>query len=52
MTDTPADPRSQRRQAVSDLKRQMILDAAERIFQQEGLDGAHMRAIAKKPATR
>ena len=48
MTDTPADPRSQRRQAVSDLKRQMILDAAERIFQQDGLDGAHMRAIARE----
>jgi AcrR family transcriptional regulator len=48
MTDTPTDPRSQRRQAVSDLKRQMILDAAERIFQQDGLDGAHMRAIAKE----
>lgn len=48
MTDTPANPRAQRRQAVSDLKRQMILDAAERIFQQEGLDGAHMRAIARE----
>ena len=48
MTDTPTAPRSQRRQAVSDLKRQMILDAAERIFQQDGLDGAHMRAIAKE----
>lgn len=48
MTDAPATPRAQRRQAVSDLKRQMILDAAERIFQQEGLDGAHMRAIARE----
>ncbi len=48
MTSPLADPRTQRRQAVSDLKRQMILDAAERIFQQEGLDGAHMRAIARE----
>ncbi|MBL8454187.1 MAG: TetR/AcrR family transcriptional regulator [Zoogloea sp.] len=48
MTEHAPTPRSLRRQAVSDLKRQMILDAAERIFQQEGLDGAHMRAIARE----
>lgn len=48
MTEHAPTPRSLRRQAVSDLKRQMILDAAERIFQHEGLDGAHMRAIARE----
>jgi AcrR family transcriptional regulator len=52
MTDTPADPRSQRRQAVSDLKRQMILDAAERIFQQEGWTEPTCGPSPKKPATR
>jgi AcrR family transcriptional regulator len=35
-----------RRQAVSDLKRGLILDAARRVFQSEGLDGASIRAIA------
>ena len=35
-----------RRQAVSDMKRELILDAARRIFEAEGLDGASLRAIA------
>jgi AcrR family transcriptional regulator len=35
-----------RRKAVSDLKRGMILDAARKVFETEGLDGASLRAIA------
>ena len=35
-----------RRQAVSDLKRDLILQAARKVFEAEGLDGASMRAIA------
>ena len=35
-----------RRKAVSDLKRELILDAARRVFEAEGLDGASLRAIA------
>lgn len=35
-----------RRQAVSDLKRTLILDAARQVFEKEGLDGASLRAIA------
>jgi AcrR family transcriptional regulator len=35
-----------RRQAVGDLKRGLILDAARRVFEAEGLDGASLRAIA------
>ena len=35
-----------RRQAVSDLKRGLILDAARRVFESEGLDGASLRLIA------
>ena len=35
-----------RLRAVKDLKRQMILDAARRVFEKEGLLGANMRAIA------
>ena len=38
--------RGNRLRAVNDLKRQMILDAARRVFEQEGLLGASMRAIA------
>lgn len=35
-----------RRQAVSDHKRALILDAARKVFEEEGLDGASLRAIA------
>src|SRR6476646_1420741 len=35
-----------RRRAVSDLKRGLILDAARRVFEAEGLEGASLRAIA------
>ncbi len=35
-----------RKQAVSDLKRSLILDAARRVFEAEGLDGASLRGIA------
>jgi AcrR family transcriptional regulator len=38
--------KSGRRKAVSDLKRELILDAARRVFEAEGLDGASLRAIA------
>lgn len=37
-----------RRDAVNDLKRSLILDAARRVFEVEGLDGASIRAIAKE----
>jgi AcrR family transcriptional regulator len=42
----PRDQRAGRRKAVSDLKRNLILDAARNIFEAEGLDGASLRAIA------
>src|SRR3954467_11048568 len=35
-----------RRKAVSDHKRELILDAARQVFEAEGLDGASLRAIA------
>lgn len=35
-----------RRQAVSDHKRALILEAARKVFEDEGLDGASLRAIA------
>ncbi|HEX2134873.1 MAG TPA: helix-turn-helix domain-containing protein [Microvirga sp.] len=38
--------RAGRTQAVKELKRTLILDAARRIFEEEGLDGASLRAIA------
>ena len=42
-----AEPRKQgRTQAVKDLKRGLILDAARKVFEVEGLDGASLRAIA------
>ena len=40
------EPRQVRLRAVKDMKRQMILDAARRVFEKEGLLGANMRAIA------
>src|SRR6516164_1049698 len=35
-----------RQKAVSDLKRGLILEAARKVFEAEGLDGASLRAIA------
>jgi AcrR family transcriptional regulator len=37
-----------RQQAAKDKKRQSILDAAQRIFAAQGLEGASLRAIAKE----
>ena len=37
---------SGRQRAVSDLKRGLILDAARKVFEADGLDGASLRAIA------
>jgi AcrR family transcriptional regulator len=41
-----AEQRSERRKAVSGLKRGLILAAARRVFEKEGLEGASLRAIA------
>lgn len=41
-------PRIERQRAVKDLKRQLILDAARRVFENQGLLGANMRAIANE----
>lgn len=41
-------PRSSRQEAVNDLKRGLILDAARRVFAAEGLEGASIRAIARQ----
>lgn len=38
--------RQSRREAVSEHKRELILDAARQIFAEDGLDGASLRAIA------
>jgi AcrR family transcriptional regulator len=38
--------RTGRQKAVSNLKRGLILDAARRVFEADGLDGASLRAIA------
>ncbi|MDQ8726104.1 helix-turn-helix domain-containing protein [Bradyrhizobium sp. LHD-71] len=35
-----------RRRAVSELKRELIVDAARKVFEAEGLDGASLRSIA------
>jgi AcrR family transcriptional regulator len=40
------ESRTGRRKAVSELKRGLILDAARRVFEAEGLEGASLRAIA------
>lgn len=45
MTD-PA--RNGRQEAVSELKRALIVAAARRVFEAEGLEGASLRAIAKE----
>jgi AcrR family transcriptional regulator len=38
--------KSVQRQAASELKRALILDAARKVFEADGLDGASLRAIA------
>jgi len=44
-----SDPvRTGRQEAVSELKRALIVDAARRVFEAEGLEGASVRAIAKE----
>ncbi len=40
--------RAERRQAVSDHKRALILEAAREVFAAEGLEGASLRAIATR----
>jgi AcrR family transcriptional regulator len=40
--------RSERRRAVNDYRREIILAAARRIFRDQGLEGASLRAIAKE----
>src|SRR5262245_14731910 len=40
------EQRTGRKQAVGDLKRGLILEAARAVFEAEGLDGASLRAIA------
>ncbi len=40
--------RQDRRHAVSELKRQLIFDAARAVFESDGLEGASLRAIAAK----
>jgi AcrR family transcriptional regulator len=40
------EKRQSRREAVSEHKRELILDAARQVFAEEGLDGASLRAIA------
>ncbi len=41
------EKRQSRREAVSEHKRALILDAARQVFAEQGLDGASIRAIAK-----
>jgi AcrR family transcriptional regulator len=41
-----AEQKVGRRRAVSNLKRGLILDAARKVFEADGLDGASLRAIA------
>lgn len=43
-----ATPRNARRRVVKDLKRQIILDAARRVFEKRGLLDANIRAIAEE----
>lgn len=40
--------KAERQRSVNDLKRQMILDAARTVFESAGLEGASIRAIAKR----
>lgn len=40
--------RAERHEAVNELKRSLIIQAARRVFEAEGLEGASLRAIAKE----
>jgi hypothetical protein len=42
------DGRGERRRAVNDYRREIILAAARRVFADQGLEGASLRAIAKE----
>ena len=41
-------PRTARKAAVADLKRNLILDAAAEVFARDGLEGTSMRALARE----
>lgn len=45
---TTVTPRSDRNERLSALRRQMILDAAQRVFERDGLEKTTLRAIAKE----
>lgn len=45
---TPRQQKTGRQSAVSELKRKIILDAARRLFEAQGLDGTSLRRIAKE----
>lgn len=44
----PAEKGKTRRKAVNGMKRDLILDAARRVFERDGLEGASLRAIASE----
>ena len=44
----PGEKGKTRRKAVSGMKRDLILDAARRVFERDGLEGASLRAIASE----
>jgi TetR/AcrR family transcriptional regulator len=47
MVHEPDDPRVRARQdALRDARRQVIIDAARRVFERAGLEGASIRMIA------
>ena len=48
MAAAASEPNRRRRQAVGDLKRGLILEAARQVFEADGLDGASLRAIAAR----
>jgi AcrR family transcriptional regulator len=44
----PASPTAQRREALNDARRALVLDAAREVFHAQGLDGANIREIARR----
>lgn len=44
----PPSPRADRNERLSALRRQIILDAAQRVFERDGLEKTTIRAIAKE----